>query len=117
MRVVVGGGRYFEDRQSAYAALDYIDENVGRIDRLAHGGCRGADKIAGDWAKLRGREVQVYEADWDTFGRRAGPVRNGRMLRTEAPDLVVTFPGGSGTANLTRLAEDMGIRIFKVERG
>ena len=113
--VVVGGGRYFEKEDIAFAALDHIDQNIGHIARVAHGGCRGADALADRWARERGREIQIYWADWDTFGRRAGPIRNGRMLRSERPDIVVTLPGGTGTKNLIEQAEMLGRRIIKVE--
>jgi hypothetical protein len=39
-------------------------------------------------------------AEWERLGRKAGPIRNQRMLEEGKPDLVVAFPGGTGTAGM-----------------
>ena len=49
--------------------------------------------------------VEEFKADWDKFGRAAGPIRNAQMLREGKPDLVVAFPGGRGTANMVAQAK------------
>ena len=72
-----------------------------QIRVLIHGNARGLDKIAGAWARCtRGVIEYVFEADWDVLGDAAGPVRNGQMLRHGQPDVVIAFPGGTGTRNM-----------------
>jgi len=44
--------------------------------------------------------------------RRAGPERNAAMLGL-GPDLVVAFPGGSGTAGMVRLAKAAGVEVIE----
>jgi hypothetical protein len=46
---------------------------------VIHGAARGADFLAGEAAKALGFAVEEYPADWDQFGRRAGPIRNEAM--------------------------------------
>jgi len=41
-----------------------------------------------------------YPADWETYGRAAGPIRNQKMLDSEQINLCVAFPGGAGTADM-----------------
>jgi UDP-N-acetylmuramoylalanine-D-glutamate ligase len=58
--------------------------------------------------------VETYEADWDTHGKAAGPIRNKRMLDEGKPDLVVAFPGGRGTANMISQARKAGVEVIEV---
>lgn len=113
LKIVVGGSRYLASREFVFSALDAIHEHTP-IRRLAHGACSGADTIAAEWAKERGVDVMPYPADWPTHGRRAGPMRNGRMLREERPDVVVAFPGGTGTADLVKQAKRFNIRVVEI---
>ena len=82
---------------------------------VIHGACPygGADILAEDWAKSR--EVPYYgmPARFKLSGRRAGPDRNARMLKTN-PDLVLAFPGGTGTADMMGKADDAGILVVEV---
>lgn len=48
---------------------------------LIEGDAKGADRIAGNLWRKRGRCVHEEPADWDAFGdRAAGPVRNAAMV-------------------------------------
>lgn len=116
MNVVVGGSRYAKDREFVFTTLDSIHAETP-IARLAHGDCDGADKLAKDWAISRQVPQVPYEItkeQWQEIGRSAGPKRNGRMLAAEKPDLVIAFPGGSGTKDLMRQADRMHFRILQV---
>jgi hypothetical protein len=112
LTIVVTGGRDYSDRGAVFAALDSVHAKSG-IARLVHGGARGADTLAGDWAKARGIPCDVYPADWSRDGKRAGPIRNRSMLGTALPDGVVAFPGGSGTADCVKAAGERGIRVWQ----
>jgi hypothetical protein len=109
-RVLVCGGRDFADRAMLRHHLDLL-YRVG-WSAVIHGGATGADTLAGEWAALRGIPVEVYPADWRRYGRMAGPMRNQRMLTDGAPDLVVAFPGGAGTADMVRRATDAGVPVY-----
>jgi hypothetical protein len=52
-------------------------------------------------------------ADWKRFGRAAGPMRNERMLKEGRPDLVIAFPGRTGTAGMKALAREAGVMIIE----
>lgn len=82
---------------------------------VIHGDAKGADTMADSWAVVNWCEIQSYPADWDKYGKRAGYLRNMQMLVEGKPDLVVAFPGGRGTANMIKLAEEAGVEVIKVE--
>lgn len=50
-----------------------------RQTTLIHGGCRGADMIADEAARSLGLSVEIFLADWEKLGKKAGPIRNRQM--------------------------------------
>jgi hypothetical protein len=115
LRVIVCGGRDYNDRISLYEALDQIVIEHGPIDVLIHGNQRGADTLADAWARSRGVTPVGVPADWQRYGKSAGPVRNRRMITEHGPDLVIAFPGGRGTANMIGLAHEAEIKVIEIE--
>src|SRR5262245_24499598 len=113
MRVLVCGGRDYADSQTLADTMSRLRAERG-ISVVIAGGARGADTLAEEWAKANGIECIVFHADWATLGRSAGPIRNKRMLDEGRPDLVVAFPGGRGTSDMTRRALDAGIEVIVV---
>ena len=108
------GGRTYRFASRVTAALDALDRGEARITALAHGGCSGADECAEGWAVATGTPTTRYKANWTQEGVKAGPLRNGRMLREFRPDVVLAFPGGKGTADCVRQARALGIRVIEV---
>lgn len=111
MRVLVCGGRNFADRKWLSSVLTAVRQKHG-IDAIIHGGARGADALAADYAGAWGLPVQAFPADWDKHGRAAGPIRNRQMLTEGKPDVVIAFPGGKGTADMTDAALDAGVTVW-----
>lgn len=122
MRVVVTGGRFYEDYATLSKELDRIHTEGYKhlepsITQLAHGDCEdgGADRLAGYWADANNIPVTPYPALWYKYGDPAGPIRNRVMLRLFHPDLVIAFPGGKGTKDCIEKATRMHIPIYRVE--
>lgn len=71
---------------------------------VIEGEARGADKLGAAWAARNDVPVEKYPADWNRYGRGAGPVRNKQMIVEGKPDLVVAFSydikNSKGTANM-----------------
>lgn len=120
MKVLVCGGRSFGDDALIDQTLDELWAQATRSFTLIHGDASGADAIANAWAlakRARGFDVKVsrFPAEWRRYGSpMAGPVRNQRMLTYGKPDLVLAFPGGSGTADMVARARSCGIRIVEI---
>ena len=114
MRVLVCGGREYADREKLAAVLADLRRTRG-ITHLIAGGARGADTLAAEWADDQDIPSSIYMADWDGLGRKAGPIRNQRMLDEGKPDLVVAFPGGRGTADMVRRAREAGVETIEVQ--
>jgi hypothetical protein len=78
MRVLVCGGRDYDDRDELYAALDKLHAEH-RFSFVIAGGAEGADTLARDWAMAADVPVKVYMANWGRLGPKAGPIHNQRM--------------------------------------
>lgn len=110
MKLIVCGGRDYTDRDAVFHALDEVNAKR-RVTIVIHGCQRGADRLAGQWARERGILCAEVEALWKVHGNAAGPRRNRAML-TLGPDGVVAFPGGTGTADMVRAALEAGVKVW-----
>lgn len=110
MKVLVCGGRDFKD----YSKLELVLDGI-RPTEIIHGAARGADSLAGDYARSNGVLCREFPADWETYGRRAGYVRNTKMLEEGKPNLVVAFPGGKGTAMMVKIAKEAGVEVKVID--
>lgn len=108
-RVCICGGRNFNDKEFSFEILDNLkDRNI----IVVSGGATGADALGEQWAKLRDKQIEVFRADWKNNGRAAGPIRNQKMLDSGI-DLLVAFPGGSGTAHMVRICKEAGVLVWQ----
>jgi len=112
MRIIVCGGRDYQDRDAVFHYLDTLNKKMG-IDALIHGSAAGADSLAREWAAKQGVLCWAYPAQWDRYGKPAGPIRNQKMIDVGKPDGIVAFPStGPGTSNMVDLAEKAGIKVW-----
>ena len=113
MKVIVCGGRDFEDHKLLNETLDEIHERMD-ISCVVHGDARGADRMAAMWAHRKKIRVVPYPADWNTYGNSAGPIRNTQMLKEENPDMVIAFPGGTGTNHMRQISEEANVHVMVI---
>lgn len=113
MRALVCGGRAYFVGSRVFEVLDAGHRKL-TFSLIIQGGAPGADRLALEWARLRCVPCDTYSADWDLHGKKAGPLRNKKMLEEGKPDIVIAFPGGAGTANMVRQAREAGVRVVEV---
>lgn len=117
-RIVVAGSRNYTN----YAqAKEYIDECIRDIRReytliFVSGGCQGADMLGERYANEHGYKIERYPAEWEKYGKSAGPRRNRRMA--EVSDYVICFWDGvsKGTKNMIQYAMELNkpLRIITI---
>ncbi len=113
-RVLVCGGRYYDDREALWSFLDRCHV-AAPITCLIDGACHlgGADLLAHQWARAHGVPTERYPVDeridgpWPAAGNR----RNARMQAASRPDVVLATDGGSGTAHMMRIAMVPVVRV------
>lgn len=126
MRILVCGGRDFYDWNLLKETLDntFWYDNTNDDFVLIEGGAIGADFLSKAWLSTVykrqyledniDKHLKEFPADWKTHGKAAGPIRNQQMLDEGKPDLVVAFPGGTGTADMIRRARKAGIEVKEI---
>lgn len=116
MKILVCGSRDWSDRATIERALLALPAET----IVVHGFCRGADLLAGSVARSLGMTVRFYPADWEKYGRSAGPRRNAEMLRaehlpSEPIDLCLAFHDdierSRGTLDMVTKARGAGIEV------
>jgi predicted polyphosphate/ATP-dependent NAD kinase len=110
-RVLVCGGKNYTDRVKIYDALNRLHAEH-HFSMLIMGDSPGAETVAEEWARDRGIPSQIYKADREHWGSDATAIRDERMLKEEALDWVIAFPGGEGTARTVRLARAGAVRVI-----
>lgn len=104
IKLIVAGGRDFNDKQRMSEILDAWVANYGRTGfSVVSGMARGADLLA--WEYCRRNRVKCYEfpADWGQHGKAAGHIRNAEMARFA--DILIAFWDGEskGTKNMIQV--------------
>lgn len=120
MKVVICGGRTYTLTRGDAAWLDQLALEH-RFTLVIEGGCRRKDEHGNDlptadlgayrWAKSRGIQPATMDANWEQYGKAAGPRRNAAMA--ELAELCIAFPGGRGTEDMCRQAEARGVRVIR----
>jgi hypothetical protein len=134
MRILVCGGRTYDDRDSVWRTLDDHQRRYGPVT-IIQGGATGADALAKEWCYRQPNVTLIsVPANWEDPSHRDAVIRTradgGRNdakhaiprdaeMLDEKPDLVLAFPGNRGTRHILRRAEDakkngMPIKIKKV---
>lgn len=71
---------------------------------IVSGGAKGVDRFAQEFAQLYGLKTIIHYPDWDTYGKRAGFLRNQKIVNDA--DKVVAFWDGisAGTRHSINIA-------------
>lgn len=112
MRILITGSRDWTDAATIEAALLEFDKSWDVT--LMSGACpTGADALCEEFAHAAGWKVEVYPADWDAYGKKAGFIRNAEMVNMGADVCIAFIKNESKGATMTRdLAMKAGIRTI-----
>ena len=112
-RVIIAGGREFQDYALVKQKCDYYLQNKLQTDTviIVSGHATGADSLGERYASEKGLSVELHPADWAKHGRAAGPIRNEEMASV-ADALIAFWDGQSrGTKNMIDTANAKGLKV------
>lgn len=118
MKLIIAGSRYLEDYELVkFSVLNFLE--INDIDlytvKIVSGDAKGADALGERFAKEHDMPIQRFPADWDKFGRSAGPKRNKQMAEY-ATHLCAFWDGKSrGTGSMVKVAEAKGLTVHICE--
>ena len=113
LTVLACGGRTYNNKEKIYEVLSSIHKET-QMSVLIHGAAKGADTLAGSWARENNIKEKQCPALWNTHGKAAGSIRNQQMLDSNTVELVVAFPGGKGTADMVERAKKANIEVREI---
>lgn len=76
------------------------------------GGAPGVDRLGSEWAKARGIPVEDYPAEWEKFGKRAGPIRNIVMANAADALIAVWDYKSPGTRHMIGEATRRRLKVY-----
>jgi hypothetical protein len=112
IKVIIAGGREFSNEELLTSKCDEIltDRNC----EIVSGGARGADRLGEFYAIERNLPISRFPADWGTYGKRAGFLRNAEMA-DYADELIAFWDGQSkGTKHMIDLANQKGLVVHVI---
>ena len=119
MKVLICGARDWTDFERILLRLKELARSTNEPIFIIQGGAKGADTISRQCAEILKMNVIEFSADWEKYGKKAGPLRNIQMLN-EKPDLVLAFHRNllesKGTAHTVREAKKRKIPVEVIER-
>ena len=111
MKLLICGDRNWSDGNAVRDVMKGFNPTV-----VIEGEARGADTFARLCAGVLGIEVLPFPADWEKYGKAAGPIRNSQMLKEGNPDVVVGFhykiEESKGTRDMLTRAKKAGKPTF-----
>lgn len=97
MKVVIAGSRNINSYEQVLLAIN----NSGfHITEVVSGRARGVDSLGEHYAKEHSLTCSYFAADWNTHGKRAGPIRNAEMARYADAAVIVWDGQSTGSANM-----------------
>lgn len=113
MKEIIIGGSNSDYSYTAFS--QYYDKILGRLEfdsvTIVGGGANGVDRMGEKYAKSREYRLRIFLADWNQYGKAAGPIKNKQMA--EYADGLTAFWDGRSpeTGNMISTARSMGLKI------
>jgi hypothetical protein len=109
MKVIIAGSRTITD--IGIVAMAVIESGF-QIDEVVSGGARGVDRLGELWAERWRIPVKRFPADWNKFGKSAGPIRNKEMGDYADALIAVWDCKSSGTGHMIGYATGKGLKVY-----
>ena len=99
----------------------FSKQDIEKIE-IVSGHCpSGADMLGEKFAKINHLQLSLFPADWNKYGKAAGPIRNEKMAQYASQDngvLMAFWDGKShGTKNMIALAKQyhLEVHVFNIK--
>lgn len=115
IKAIIAGSRRFEDFRYANSVfMNHLLYNSIRPSdvEIISGGARGADRIGEMIAEAHGIKLVRFPADWTTYGKSAGMIRNNQMAdyAVSGSDEAILFAFWDGKSRGTKGMIDIAKR-------
>jgi len=119
MNIIIAGSRVYDNYRTLKRVCDEVIEktDIGEDPITIICGCaHGADALGDRYGYDNRYEIKYFKADWEKYGKGAGPMRNRQMA--EVGDMLIAFPIGKskGTLNMVKEAMKRKLKVYVYEK-
>jgi len=115
MKIAIVGYRNFNDFDMFENYILDWELTNGKITNIISGGCVGTDKLAEKYAIKYNIPTTIHEAQWDKYGKSAGPIRDKKIV-DDCSHLIAFLSSKSvGTKITINMAKKAGKDITIIE--
>ncbi len=112
MRTIIAGSRTITDYAVVAAA---IQKSGFTITEVVSGAARGVDELGERWANENSVPIRQFPAQWERYGKSAGPLRNNQMAHY-AQALIAIWDGQSyGTKSMIHMARKLRMKVCIID--
>ena len=115
MKTIIAGSRGFCDILSGWSFINSVHEHQP-ITEVVCGMAKGVDTHGKLWAKDKGIPVKEFPANWNKYGKAAGPIRNKQMAEYADAALVI-HNGSKGSLNMINQMKKVGKPVYEWRYG
>lgn len=91
---------------------EFLQDKTGEEIVIISGHASGADTLGERYAQEKGFKIETYPADWDKYGKAAGPKRNEQMANIANALIAFWDRKSKGTKSMINLAKKKGLQVF-----
>lgn len=114
-KVIVAGSRLFLDYEFLKDRLDLLLAKK-EIVQIVSGTARGADTLGEKYAVEKGYHISKFPAHWDSYGKKAGYIRNEEMARYADACVIFNLDNSAGSNHMENIAVkyNLNLRVYRL---
>ena len=109
MKTIIAGSRDFHDYDTLLSA---IAESGFNITEVICGMAPGVDQLGIRYAKENNLPLHEYWAEWNFYGKSAGPIRNRLMAKNADALIAICYNSSKGTKNMIEEATKKDLLVY-----
>lgn len=115
MKIIIAGSRTITDTKYLVEAME---EANFLITEIISGGARGVDKMGELFAEVMAIPLKLFPANWEKYGRNAGPIRNKQMMEYADALIAIWDEKSRGTLDMINQMRAANKKVYvKIVKG
>ncbi len=111
MKVIIAGSREIHDYDRLCKVITR-SQFENEITEVVSGTCHGVDLLGERWANENHIPIKRFPAQWDLYGRSAGPIRNRQMALYADALIALMIIESRGTLNMINTAISLKLKTY-----
>lgn len=112
VRCIIAGSRTVTDPEYLNTALD---QSGYQIDEVVCGDAIGADTLGKFWALKNGKRIKYFKPAWETYGKRAGMIRNCEMGNYADCAIILIKDHSKGSTQMYEYMKSLNKPVYRLD--